>query len=187
MQNFKKTFAIPFVEETTLAFEESFIKIKRDRLRLAHEDPYSYYTLITPPQAVVVLARTADGYYVLNEEYRHPTKKILLCFPGGFIDDNENPLVAAKRELEEETGYTAESFHLLGSAYPYPGISGQKTFYVKALGAKFNMSPRLEPSEIIQTRLCSFNQLKEMISKNAELDGTLCTALFFNSLSESTS
>jgi ADP-ribose pyrophosphatase len=182
MQNFRKPFEIPSTEQSQLIFEESFLKIKRDRLRLQQADPYFYYTLLTPAFAVVVLAMTNEGFYVLNQEYRHPTKKMLICCPGGFIDENEDPLIAAKRELEEETGYTAENFTLIGSAYPYPGISGQKTFYVKAENAKFYTPPRLEPSEIIQTQLFKPEELTHLFSQQIEFDGTLCTALFFNSM-----
>lgn len=178
----KKPFELPIIEESTLVFEESLIKIQRDILQLENTPPYRYYSLLTPPYAVVILALTHDGAYVLNEEYRHPTKKILLSCPGGFLnEEKEDPIDAAKRELEEETGFHAETFTLIGSAYPYAGISRQKTFYVKATGAVLTTTPSLEPSEIIRTRLVTPQQLNQTIDEGIELDGTLCTALFFNS------
>ncbi len=175
-----KPFELPTIEESTLIFEESLIKIQRDTLKLKDSPPYRYYSLLTPPYAVVILALTHNGTYVLNEEYRHPTKRILLSCPGGFLnDEKEDPIEAAKRELEEETGFHAETFTLIGSAYPYAGISRQKTFYVKATGAVLTTSPSLEPSEIIRTRLITPQQLNQTMAE-VELDGTLCTALFFN-------
>ncbi len=177
----KKPFDYPAIEESALVFEESLIKIQRDTLQLQNHPPYRYYSLLTPPYAVVILALTHDGAYVLNEEYRHPTKQFLLSCPGGFLnDENEDPLEAAKRELEEETGFHAEMFTLIGSAYPYAGISRQKTFYVKATGAFLSTTPSLEPSEIIRTRLVTSQEINQAIDEGCELDGTLCTALFFH-------
>jgi ADP-ribose pyrophosphatase len=173
-------FPLPQVEESALIFQESLIKIQRDVLRLPSKPPYRYYSLRTYPYAVVILATTSDGRYVLNEEYRHPTKKVLLSCPGGYMDVAESPLEAAKRELKEETGFQAESFVLMGGAYPYAGISAQKTWYVKASGAIYETAPQLEQSEIMQTKLFSPQELNSAINQGAELDGTLCTALFFN-------
>lgn len=177
----EKLFSFPVVEESNLIFEESIIKIRRDTLQLGGLPPYRYYSLSTFPFAVVILATTSKGEYVLNEEYRHPTGKMLLSCPGGYIDAKEDPLEAAARELEEETGFQASSFKIIGSAYPYAGISGQKTIYVSAREAIKQTNPRLEPSEIIQTRLFDPYTLQKTIEKGADLDGTLCTALFFNS------
>ncbi|WP_068468274.1 NUDIX hydrolase [Candidatus Protochlamydia phocaeensis] len=173
-------FPLPVIEESRLVFEESLIKIRRDMLRKGQQPPYRYYSLLTRPFAVVILATTPEESYVLIEEYRHPTGKILLGCPGGYIDEGEDPLESAAREFEEETGYRADSFELIGSAFPYAGVSAQKTFYIKAKNAVLHSKPKLEPSEVIQTRLLSAEQLNRTIEEGIELDGTLCTALFFH-------
>ncbi len=172
---------IPQVKKSQIIFEESIIKIRCDSLYLPPDSYYRYYTLLTKPSSVIILALTSEGRYILTEEYRHPTGKILLSCPGGFIDGEESPLEAAKRELLEETGFQAESLEVMGSAFPYAGISGQKTFYIKAIGARQVSSPHLEVSEIIRTVLKSKQELNQFIDQDAELDGTLCTALFFDS------
>lgn len=173
-------FAFPIVEESQVVFDESIVKLKRDRLRLEDHTRYTYYTLMTKPFAVVILARTSEGLYVLNEEYRHPTGQVLLSCPGGYMDENEDPLEAAARELLEETGYQAEKLELMGSAFPYAGLSSQKTLYVRAFNAKFVTSPHLETSEILQTILKAEVELQAAIQQGVNLDGTLCTALFFD-------
>lgn len=181
MSNPEKPFALPAIQSSELIFEESIIHVRRDILALGNEPPYPYYSLETLPYAVVVLATTTDGSYLFIEEYRHPTKKIVLGLPAGYLDENESPLDAAKRELLEETGYQAESFLLIGSAYPYTGVSGQKNFYVKATGAARIQNPQLERSEIIRPRPMSPSELNQAIDQGIELDGTVGTALFFNS------
>lgn len=176
----EKPLILPEVLESDVAFTESLITIRRDRLKLPdHEKPYNYYSLITKAYSVVILALTSDGKYLLNEEYRHPTGKTILSCPGGFIDGHEQAEEAAKRELLEETGMQAESITCMGSAYPYPGISGQKTFFMLAAGVKTVARPKLEASEILRTIKITESELQKAIAAGAEIDASLCTALFF--------
>ena len=176
----KASFIFPKTESSQIVFEESIFKIQRDILKLPDQPNYNYYSLVTKKFAVNILAQTEEGLYVLVKEYRHPTGQAILGCPGGYIDrDDESPLEAAARELKEETGYEATHFELLGASYPCPGITGQKTFYVKATGAYYVDSPQLETSEIIQISLQSKEDLNRDIQKGAAVDGNLCTALFF--------
>lgn len=158
---------------------DGFVKIRRDKLRLNNNQNYQYDTLITKSDAAVVIGMTSDNLYVLTREYRHPTGKILLSCAGGYLDGNEDPCKAAQRELLEETGFNAEKFQLIGTAYPYPGISGQKIYYVAAINAFKQSESTPETSEIVQTILMSKNQLHKAINDNVPIDGNLCTALFF--------
>ena len=66
-----------------------------------------YTSFTSQPQAVMVIAQTIDKKWVINFEYRCPTRQVLLSLPGGCVDFGEEPLVAAKRELLEETDYSA--------------------------------------------------------------------------------
>lgn len=181
MLNPELPLSIPTIENSSILFEESLIRIRRDQLRVNNKSPYSYYTLEIRPFAVVILPILVDGTFLLIEEYRHPTKKIILGCPAGYMDNEESPLEAAKRELIEETGYSAESFELIGSAYPYAGTSGQKNFFVRANRVTYLKPPELEQSEIIRIRPLTLNQLNQAIDDNYEMDGNLGTALFFNS------
>ncbi len=181
MSNSDNPLIIPKAIDSSIVFEESLIKIKRDQLVHNNQLPYSYYTLEIQPFAVVILAILNDGTLLLIEEYRHPTKQVILGCPAGYMNENESPLAAAKRELLEETGYQAETFELIGSAYPYAGTSNQKNFFVLAKGASYLKPPELEQSEIIRIRLMTIDQLNKAIKNHCEMDGNLGTALFFHS------
>ena len=67
------------------------------------------------PDWVNVIAITKDGQFVMERQYRYPVADVLLEIPAGKLDSkSEDRLAAAKRELEEETGYRAANFTSLG-------------------------------------------------------------------------
>ena len=56
--------------------------------------------------------------------------KLIAEFPSGYIEDNEDPVDSAKRELKEETGYLSDDLFIVDEAYTSPGIDNSKTYIV---------------------------------------------------------
>ena len=67
----------------------------------------------------------------------------------------------------------------MGSAFPYPGISTQKTFYVKASRARQVAEPSLEPSEVLEAVLMNEDELLKAVKEGIPIDGALLTGLGF--------
>lgn len=63
-----------------------------------------------------------NGKFLMVKQWRHGNKKLSIEFPGGVIDEGESPEEAAKRELEEETGFRANKLIKLGSVNPNPAL-----------------------------------------------------------------
>ena len=90
-------------------------------------------------RAVVILADTDDGHIILVEQHRVPIGRRCLELPAGLIGDGEEQdsvESAARRELEEETGYSADSIEPLGDYYSSPGMVSEGFTLVRARGLK---------------------------------------------------
>lgn len=161
---------------------DKFVKIQIDQLAYQNGYIQDYFTLVTKSDAVMVVGITEEGKFLINQEYRHAAGQILYCFPGGYLEKDEDPLIGGKRELLEETGYSSDYFELIGKAYPFPGISSQCLYYIRARNIKKIADPQQEPSELIITDLYSEEDLLEIANKSENLDGILGTALFFHFL-----
>ncbi len=155
-----------------------FFDLRQDLLENADGLTLSF-TSLHMPSSVVVLAQTPNGLWILNREYRHPTGEVLLGPPGGRIDEGEDPLTAAKRELHEETGYYAEELQILGSCHPFPGICSQKIYYILAKNAEKKGEQKLEPFEFIEVELKTDAELLSEMQTSSRVDGNLCTALWY--------
>ena len=73
----------------------------------------NYFT-INMPDSSVILPITVDNEFIIIKQYRESLDDFSIELPAGFIEQNEKPIDAAKRELFEETGYTSKDFQYLG-------------------------------------------------------------------------
>lgn len=102
----------------------SFMNIHEDDVLLPNnKDGKRLY--IRHPGGSGVLAITPDEKVILVKQYRYATGKYLVEIPAGKHDSNDDPLVTAKRELIEETGYTSDDYTYLTAIHPTPGYSDE--------------------------------------------------------------
>lgn len=128
-----------------------------------------------------VLAITKDGKAVLVKQYRHGIKEILLEIPGGVIEDGENPSEGIKRELLEETGYSASNFIEVGRMYPNPALQTNTQYCFLAFNAELADVQHLDDGEDIEVHLVPLDELIAM-TKNGGFPHALDIAVLFHAL-----
>jgi len=100
--------------------------------------------------AVAIAALDDNGALLLVRQYRHAAGAWMLELPAGRLEPDEEPLPAARRELEEETGYAARSWEVLSTFYPAPGFCSEfmTVFLARGLELVENRRPHDEDEEL---------------------------------------
>jgi ADP-ribose pyrophosphatase len=94
-----------------------FLQMKRDKVSLP-DGQEAVREYLTHPGAVAIVALLNDGRVLLERQYRYPIAKTCIEIPAGKLDSEEDHLSCAKRELEEETGYTANKWSYIRRIHP---------------------------------------------------------------------
>lgn len=94
-----------------------FLQVRRDTVRLP-DGSHATREYVIHPGAVMIVAQLDDGRVVLERQYRYPVQAVMIEFPAGKLDAGEASLACARRELLEETGYTAREWARAGVLHP---------------------------------------------------------------------
>ncbi len=105
-----------FVEREEL-LQGTFLRVLRDTVSLpsGHRATREY---VVHPGAVMVIPLLDDGRIVMERQYRYPVQRVMLEFPAGKLDAGETVFDCARRELFEETGYSAREWARAGQLHP---------------------------------------------------------------------
>ncbi len=121
--------------------------------------------------AVCVVALTDDNKVIVERQFRYPMQEIILEIPAGKLDSkDEDPLLAAKRELKEETGAVAERMTYLGKFYPTPAYSDEVIHMYLAEGLSFE-EQSLDDDEFLTVELMPIDDLVNAILEGKIHDG----------------
>lgn len=139
--------------------ERRWLTIYEQRVRLANGHEIGEYHLLESPEWASVVAVTDEQQVVLVRQYRHGAARSALELPAGVIDAGEDPLTAARRELEEETGFVAKDWQLLTVLHPEPARNRARAHLFVALGAVPSGTVRLDASEDLTVEMVRAREL----------------------------
>ncbi len=123
-----------------------------------------------------VIAIDEDKNVLLVSQYRKPYDQMILEVPAGKLEKDEDPQSAAMRELEEETGYTAEKVTYIGKYYPTPGYCSEITYLYFAENLSF-VGQKLDHGEFVEVEKIPLSKLVEMVMNNEIPDAKTAIAI----------
>ncbi|MEM4824034.1 MAG: NUDIX hydrolase [Zestosphaera sp.] len=171
--------SLVFVSESVLCSGKRVSLVQKTYL---HEGRVVLRDVVRFGEAVAVLPVKEDGRVVLLSQFRVPVNNWILEVPAGRVEEGEDLVSAAKRELREETGYDAEELIRVASIYTAPGYSDEVLHVFLARKLKYvGASP--EPGELIKTTELSLEEALETLTKTKYVDAkTLLAILLLKTL-----
>lgn len=163
--------------DSQVMYNGGFIEVLKDAVLLP-DGSTSTREYITHPGAVAMLALLDNGSLVMERQYRYPLHREFIELPAGKIDDGEDILVTAQRELLEETGYVASEWIHLTTAWPCIGYSDERMEYFLARGLK-HVGSKLDDGEFLEVFELSLGDAIEWIRLGKITDSKTIVGLFW--------
>ena len=151
-----------------IAYDGKFLKVSRDRIQLP-DGSVTQREYIRHPGAVVILPLLGDGRVLLERQFRYPNDRVFIEFPAGKIDPGEEHLACAKRELEEETGYTGGDWQFVCTIHNAIAYSDEHLEIFVARGLSPG-TPKLDAGEFLETFTTTVPELLEMVRRGEITD-----------------
>ena len=134
-------------------FQRPWLTVRRDMVQLPNGNINPEHYVLEYPSWVNVIAITQDGDMVMEVQYRHGLHSVDYEICAGVVEDGEDPLVAAKRELLEETGFGGGTWTKLMEICGNPSVTNNITHCYLAQGVKRLSDQNLEATEDIEVVL----------------------------------
>ncbi len=170
--------------EEKLSSEEIFsgriIRVVKDTVRLPN-GRQSTREVAYHKSASAVLPILPDGRLVLVEQYRYAVGEVVLEIPAGILEEGEDPMETAKRELMEETGYLPGKLTELLVYYSSPGFTNEKIhIYLAEELTPAEKDPDFD--EFLETRVLTLPEALDLIKQGDLTDGKSLIAICYYAL-----
>ena len=152
--------------ESTTVYAGNFLTLKRDTVALP-DGKHATREYVVHPGAVMVIPLFDDGRILMERQYRYPLSRVMTEFPAGKLDPEEGALACAKRELREETGYTAREYIYLTRIHPVISYSTEFIDIYLARGLTAGDAD-LDDGEFLETFTSTLPELLERV-RNGEI------------------
>jgi ADP-ribose pyrophosphatase len=143
--------------------EYGVFDVVRQRSRSPRDGRIHEFHVLDIDPGVIVIPLTSDGRVVMVEQFRHAVQRNTLEFPAGFLDEGEDPVTGALRELQEETGYCGGAAELVGEFDEDPAKQTTPAYVVVARECTADGDRDQDPGEDVHVRVFGVDEVDEMI------------------------
>jgi ADP-ribose pyrophosphatase len=134
--------------------------------------------IVKHPGAVAVIAITPENKILMVEQFRKPLGRTLVEIPAGKLEKGEQPDATARRELEEETGYTCKDLKPLISFYTSPGFADELVhLFIAENLEKLEIAADLDEDEFLDVMEVTLDEAQEMIQTKQIFDAKTAFAI----------
>jgi ADP-ribose pyrophosphatase len=149
--------------DAEVVYQGAFLRVRKDRARLPDGSVHGREWVVHPG-AAAMLAVGDDGRVLVVRQYRYAMQRAYVELPAGKIDPGETPLQTARRELLEETGYTAREWSHLTQIHPAIGFSNELLDIFVARGLEAHPQGNdLDPGEMIEVEWVTLDWLLDAL------------------------
>lgn len=165
------------VQSSELQHEYPIYDVHLDRVRSPRTGETHEFFVVHAPDAVMVVALTGGGELVMVEQYRHGIRRLTLELPGGILDDDD-PLDAGRRELQEETGYERGEIAHIGILDQNPSWETTRVHVVLVRGAERTAEKDLDDGEDTVVRLVRPEEVRGLVASGEITSAIAIGALY---------
>ena len=166
--------------------ETPYFALRSDRLRLPDGAIKEPYYVIERPDAAIVFPLTESGEVVLVRQYRPAIGRVELGLPAGLVEEGEEPEKAARRELQEETGYSGGEWEALGAVASSPSLKDNWAHLYLARGVQRTGSQQPDEHERLEIVLVPVEEMLAQVRAGniVSSSGVAAVLLALDSLNE---
>lgn len=172
---------IPIKRELIKEVKSEWLKIKVENITLANGKIIQRDIIVKPKRdAVVIIPKTINNNYLMVIQPRTATDNgVNLEFPAGYVEDGENIVDGAKRELLEETGYECDKIKIIKTYYQDVACSNSKITLLIAEGCHKINDQKLDDDEMITFVELTYDNLIELLNSNIITDANSILGLYY--------
>jgi ADP-ribose pyrophosphatase len=145
-------------------FDNRWYRLQQETVQLPNGQIIDDYFISLRPDIATILPITADGQVIFVRQYRHGVRQILLELPAGTFEAGEDPLIAAQRELAEETGYDSTQWKAIATFYNSPVKQNNRIHLFKAQDVQRLHAQKLDITEDIEVVLHPLEAIPGLIA-----------------------
>jgi ADP-ribose pyrophosphatase len=172
------------VIKSETVFHGKVFDVRVDEIEYNETGNKNFRQVAVHPGGAVIVPVTDKGKIILITQYRYPQDEVVLELPAGKLEEGEDPLICAARELSEETGCNAKEIKKLGKIFTTPGFCSEVLHIYLAKGLISGNHAREEGEEDIKLIELTLDEIDNKIRSGEIVDAKTISGIYMYKLSD---